>query len=267
MRAVTVNGDEGVKPRSGALDNPQIVRCVHIRISLKEIFGLSNLSGTGIAKRSDQKGRVMQNYCALAPRYDACHARWLRYAGGPASIAFEAAVMALLRSGSKVLDAGAGTGALARRLLNAGPRDIELTLLDKSPAMLAQAHDIPCQRVEGCLMDMPFDAASFDMVLLAWSIEAVSVPNRAVGEAMRVLKPGGTLVMVFCSDAPAGDLGARLISRRIQRRKLGRFLRKNAMAATLQGVGAEAIVEPPAQGPATVLVARKRYDLMQRRAA
>ncbi len=56
-------------------------------------------------------------YYKLAPRYDKLHHRWLRHAGGEAQAALEGLVRALATPNSRLLDAGCGTGNLARRLI------------------------------------------------------------------------------------------------------------------------------------------------------
>ena len=61
---------------------------------------------------------------------------------------------------------------------------------------------------------------------------------------------------VFCSDRPAGSLGARLMRSGVRLRGTGRFLPRVAMRALAAGLGAD-VTELRAGGPATVLTARK----------
>jgi len=137
-------------------------------------------------------------YDGVAERYEEDRARWLQVAGGPAEAAMHEDLAAVLRPGARVLDAGCGTGALAREILRLEPA-VDLTLLDASTAMLAQSGDIGMRRVVGDVMELPFPDDAFDIVVSAWVIETVAVPACAVEEYLRVLAPGGLVVYTFCS--------------------------------------------------------------------
>jgi SAM-dependent methyltransferase len=92
---------------------------------------------------------------------------------------------------TRVLDVGAGTGALTAALRDAAPR-AEVTALDPSSAMLRVAHDRAGATV--CLADaarLPVASGSVDAVLLAYVLFHLADPAAGVGEAARVLRPGG----------------------------------------------------------------------------
>lgn len=92
-----------------------------------------------------------------------------------------------------VLDVGCGPGWLWRR---AGVLDgVDLTLLDTSPAMVAEATAaLPgTTGVEGDAMALPFEAESFDAVVMMHMLYHVPDVGRALDEADRVLKPGGKI--------------------------------------------------------------------------
>lgn len=137
-------------------------------------------------------------YDRAAPSYDRFRALWLRLAGSGAEAAMLADVHPRLVPGAEVLDAGCGTGALSRLMREVEP-DIALTMLDLSAAMLLRAADVPGERVQGSVLELPFDDASFDLVVCAWVIETVPDPARAVRELLRVMRPGGIAVYTFCS--------------------------------------------------------------------
>ena len=92
---------------------------------------------------------AVELYSRLAPSYDLLHRRWLKYAGGEAQAALEAAVRGAYRPGAALLDVGCGTGAFARALLSEGVAAEDLTLLDPSAAMLSRCADLPCLKVPG----------------------------------------------------------------------------------------------------------------------
>ena len=196
-------------------------------------------------------------YSKIAPRYDRMHRKWLKYAGGEAQAAFEASITAHIRPGMSVLDAGCGTGEFARHLTALYGGTIGLTLYDACPEMLAQTHGIPAERAEGCLCDMPFADDSFDLISAAWSIETTPDPAKALAELMRVLKPGGQLVIVFCATTPTDRLLARVLRQSVTLRGTGRFLDVDDIHQHLTANGAEAVTRLRCDGPAAVFSAQK----------
>ena len=82
------------------------------------------------------------------------------------------------------------------------PEGVPLTGIDLSPEMLALAHErassIPREvdLKEGDAHDLPFDNDLFDTVIATYSLCNIPDPNLAVSEMKRVLKPGGTLILV-----------------------------------------------------------------------
>ena len=141
---------------------------------------------------------VVAVYDRVADRYDRFRELWLRLAGAGAEAAMIADLRAVLRPGARVLDAGCGTGVLARRMRELQP-DVELTLVDLSAEMLARAGDVPGAHVQGSVLELPFADDMFDVVVSAWVIETVPDPMRAVSEYLRVLNPAGHILYTFCS--------------------------------------------------------------------
>jgi malonyl-CoA O-methyltransferase len=130
------------------------------------------------------KARVRQAFHRAAPTYD-------RAAGVQreicARLAGFAAAHPCPQAPTRILDAGCGTGhALA--LLAAAHPGAQLLALDFAPAMLAgiDGHPRLCADLE-CL---PLAGACVDAI---WSSLALQwcVPQRALGEMARVLRPGG----------------------------------------------------------------------------
>lgn len=104
--------------------------------------------------------------------------------------------------GKKVLDAGAGTGQISNALLTAGAH---VTGVDISPKMLEIAKD-RCKDFEnfnpmvGDLCNLEFEDNSFDVITSRWVLEFVPCWTEAIKELRRVLKPGGTMVLVFTNN-------------------------------------------------------------------
>lgn len=119
-----------------------------------------------------------------------------------------AAVEASNRAGGRVLDVGVGTG-IALPMYNAAT---QLVGVDLSEAMLSLARERIVQRslrnVEGLLvMDaehLGFADASFDVVVAQYVVNTVPYPERTLDEFVRVLKPGGEIVLLNRVGADAG---------------------------------------------------------------
>ena len=96
-----------------------------------------------------------------------------------------------------VLDIGCGDGGLARAL---AARGHAVTGLDPAEAAIAAARArVPEARfVVGAAEALPFAKASFDACVFLNALHHVPVPNMrtALAEALRVLRPGGAVVIV-----------------------------------------------------------------------
>ena len=97
--------------------------------------------------------------------------------------------------GKKVLDAGAGTGRLSVRLLDAGAK---VTALDISPEMLAilKTKNSDIETVEGDLENMPLSDDTFDMVFSSLALVHLKKIEPFLDECYRVLKDDGKLILV-----------------------------------------------------------------------
>lgn len=115
----------------------------------------------------------------------------------------------LIRDGPKVLDAGCGTGRISQYLADRG---CVVHGVDLSLGMIAMAHrdhpDIATQVAS--ITDVPFPDARFDGVLYWYSIIHLvdsDMPD-VFGEARRVLRPGGVMLVAFQAGDGISDVGA-----------------------------------------------------------
>ncbi len=102
-----------------------------------------------------------------------------------------------LKQGDHVLDAGCGTGAVARLVPPLVGPNGRTVGLDFDVEMLAVAAELftDVEWREGDLQSMPFDPASFDLVICQQSLQFL--PDRGAGlrEIRRVLRPAGHLAL------------------------------------------------------------------------
>jgi SAM-dependent methyltransferase len=108
----------------------------------------------------------------------------------------DAAVDWLLPAGARtVLDLGAGTGKLTRSLVARGLDVVALEPLTEMRETLAAT--VPEARpLAGTAEDIPLPDASVDAITVAQAWHWVD-PDRATAEAARVLRPGGTLGLIW----------------------------------------------------------------------
>ena len=100
----------------------------------------------------------------------------------------------------RILDVATGTGDLALALRSAGAANV--IGLDFSASMLGEANrkdavavgDGHISWIEGDAMSLPFADQSFDAVTVAFGLRNTPSYPAALGEMLRVLRPGGTLV-------------------------------------------------------------------------
>ena len=204
-----------------------------------------------------QNTPMIREYDRLAPRYDALHRRWLRFAGGEAQAALEAAVRVAMTPGSTLLDAGCGTGRFARTLIREGIAPEQITLMDASAAMLAQCADIPVCKRQGRLEALPFAPDTFDVVTCAWALETTAKPADALRELCRVLRPNGALLLTFCAEKTAGDAMDWIMQKALKMRRTGRFLQTQHVVYTLENEMGCRLRVLPCTGPAVTLFVRR----------
>ena len=135
---------------------------------------------------------VRSMFDRISPVYDAMNRtmtmgldqRWRR-----------AAVSAVVQPGDRVLDACCGTGDLA---VACAKRGGVVTGLDFSPAMLERARrKLPAATwVEGDLLVLPFEAASFETATVGFGVRNVADLEKGLTELRRVLVPGGRVAVL-----------------------------------------------------------------------
>lgn len=102
--------------------------------------------------------------------------------------------------GARVLEAGCGSGAVARELAGR-PGIAAVTGLDPSPVFLARARELAAGIAnlgfeEGDARALPHPDGAFDAVVFHTCLSHVPRPEAALAEAFRVIRPGGRLAIL-----------------------------------------------------------------------
>ena len=101
----------------------------------------------------------------------------------------------------RLLDIGTGTGRMIELF---GARAAQVTALDNSPEMLRIARaklgdgaggELAADMLLGDFNALPLADAGYDLVLLHQVLHFAQTPERVIGEAARVLAPGGRLLI------------------------------------------------------------------------
>ncbi len=152
------------------------------------------------------KQQVVAHWDRRAPHFDEDFGHSIRT---PAERAAWDRILDLVLAGRGVLhalDAGCGTGFLSLELATRGH---QVTGVDFAPAMMAEAWRKAAERgisirfAEADAEQLPFMAGSFDLAInrhLLWTLQH---PEAAIDEWIRVLRPGGRLVIVDGQFDPA----------------------------------------------------------------
>jgi demethylmenaquinone methyltransferase/2-methoxy-6-polyprenyl-1,4-benzoquinol methylase len=115
-----------------------------------------------------------------------------------------------LKPGMQVLDVAVGTGLLAREMV-AITRDAgAITGIDVSESMLAIAREkLGLKLIQAAAESLPLADASIDFLAMGYALRHIADIQAALREALRVLRPGGTIVLLEIS-APRKKLGRAL---------------------------------------------------------
>ena len=153
---------------------------------------------------SDKAKRVEAMFTAIAGKYDLnnrLHSLWQDQRWRKRAVELSG-----VTENSSVIDVACGTGdlSIAFKLSGAG----HVTGIDFTSAMLDLAltkstiagTEIVFQ--QGDAMDLKLEDESADVVSIAFGIRNVQEPERAIKEFYRILKPGGTLIILEFSTPP-----------------------------------------------------------------
>ncbi len=121
-------------------------------------------------------------------------------------------VPAATRVGSLLVDVACGGGLLAPHVAGLGHRHVGVDL-SPTAVPLARGHGVAA--VRGDAQALPFATGCADVVVAGEVLEHVPDLAAAVGEACRVLRPGGTLVVDTIADTAWGRFSSVTVAERL----------------------------------------------------
>jgi len=159
-------------------------------------FGFKNVP------ESEKAGKVAEVFHSVAARYDimndvlsgGMHRLWKRFT----------IELSGVRRGNKVLDIAGGTGDLARKFSSLVGPEGEVVLADINASMLKVGRDRLLDKgvsgnisfVQADAEKLPFPDNHFDVVTIAFGLRNVTHKEDALRSMLRVLKPGGRLLIL-----------------------------------------------------------------------
>lgn len=159
-----------------------------------------------ISESDPQAVRAM--FDRIARRYDLVNT--VLSAGTDAGWRRRAAQATGLTAGGSALDVACGSGKLTARLARIAGDGGRVVGVDFSPQMLEVARRAHpgIEFVEGDALNLPFDDASFDASTIAFGLRNLADPVRGLRQMLRVVRRGGSAVVLEFVRPPKGAVGA-----------------------------------------------------------
>jgi demethylmenaquinone methyltransferase/2-methoxy-6-polyprenyl-1,4-benzoquinol methylase len=192
--------------------------------------------------QADKPRYVAAMFDRIARRYDLMNT--LMTAGRDRRWRRIVADLATTRHSTWILDVGTGTGRLGRALRQANP-SARVVGIDFTEGMLRRApREINPTRADA--VRLPFADEQFDAVVSAFVVRNLADVASGLAEQVRVLRPGGRLVILETTPGPDNPVLRRLVSLYFRRVVpfLGRVVAGDASAYTYLPASTLAFLEP-----------------------
>ena len=192
--------------------------------------------------QADKPRYVAAMFARIARRYDLMNA--LMTAGQDQRWRRLVAELATTRHSTGILDVGTGTGRLGRAVRRTNP-SARVVGIDFTDAMLRRAaRDLHPTRADA--LRLPFADEQFDAVVSAFVVRNLADVASGIAEQVRVLRPGGRLVMLETTPGPEQPLLRPLVRFYFRRvvPLLGRLIAGDASAYTYLPESTLAFLDP-----------------------
>jgi len=162
-------------------------------------------------KTNEKAGKVAEVFHSVAAKYDimndlmsfGVHRLWKRFAIDCSGV----------RPGQKVLDLAGGTGDLTAKFSRIVGEKGQVVLADINDSMLKVGRDklrdlgvvSNVNYVQANAQALPFPENTFDLITIAFGLRNVTDKDEALRSMYRVLKPGGSLLVLEFSK-PSNEL-------------------------------------------------------------
>jgi SAM-dependent methyltransferase len=125
-----------------------------------------------------------------------------------------ASVLASSPRASRLLEVGYGSGVFIPQLAREADDSFGADVHDRGAAVSATlaVHGSPARLLRASAGALPYRDGSFDTVVTVSTLEFVPDVAAAVGELVRVTRPGGRLVIVTPGQSALLDLGLRILT-------------------------------------------------------
>ncbi len=154
--------------------------------------------------------KVNEMFTRVAPRYDTVntvlsfgtHHGWRK----------KTVRLSKAKAGDKVLDCASGTGDLAFAFAEVVGANGHVTATDFNEAMLSYGPQKAARRNLPCPIDwqvqdvtqLSFEDNAFDLASISFGIRNVTDPVKGLSEMARVVRPGGSVIVLEFGRPPAG---------------------------------------------------------------
>src|SRR5258705_9679587 len=177
--------------------------------------GLPGTRPEGVLDEAEAAAHVREMFGRIAPRYDLLNHLlsldidkvWRRRVA-------RRFTAILHEANARVLDLCCGTGDLAFAFRKEAPQGAEIIGSDFVPEMLVRARakaaaaNTAVEFIEADALNLPFAAASFDLVSCAFGFRNLANYECGLNEILRVLKPGGAAAILEFAEPPGKLFGA-----------------------------------------------------------
>lgn len=177
-----------------------------------------------------------------------------RYSPGTSEYYLGRFIVTSVPANSLHLDVGANTGIIGMLLKTF--KKCYVKGLELVPELVARCSKNGIYCKQGEAEKLPFPDNKFDSLTIIEVLEHLHSPKRAIKEALRVLKPGGTLVASFPLEEELGDYH----NRKYTIESVTKFFDQFGISYTLVGIAGATSLDDPKKPKWCGVIAQKKME-------